>query len=48
VKRTLPSLLLHLVLAIGVVLTVVPLLWMVSASFMPTGEANLFPPRLWA
>lgn len=29
----------------GALLTLVPLLWMVSASFMPTGEANTFPPR---
>jgi multiple sugar transport system permease protein len=27
-------------------LTVIPLLWMVSASFMPTGEATIYPPRL--
>jgi len=29
----------------GAMLKLVPLLWMVSASFMPTGEANTFPPR---
>ena len=29
----------------GALLTLIPLLWMVSASFMPTGEANSFPPR---
>lgn len=28
-------------------LTVLPLWWMIAASFMPTGEANSFPPRLW-
>ena len=27
-------------------LTVLPLLWMVSASVMPTGEATVYPPRL--
>jgi multiple sugar transport system permease protein len=27
-------------------LTVIPLLWMISASFMPTGEATIYPPRL--
>jgi len=27
-------------------LTAMPLLWMISASFMPTGEATLYPPRL--
>ncbi len=34
-------------LGIGVVLTVLPLLWMVSASLMPAGEATAFPPRLF-
>jgi multiple sugar transport system permease protein len=37
---------LHLALALGAVLTLAPLLWMVSASFMSAGEANDFPPRL--
>ncbi|MGH7503246.1 MAG: carbohydrate ABC transporter permease [Longimicrobiales bacterium] len=30
----------------GAVLTLAPLLWMVSASFMPSGQANQFPPPL--
>ncbi|HEX2716128.1 MAG TPA: carbohydrate ABC transporter permease [Gemmatimonadaceae bacterium] len=33
-------------LVLGALLAVFPLLWMVSASFMATGEANTFPPRL--
>src|SRR5262249_43168982 len=32
-------------LVITAVLTVAPLLWMISASFMPSGEATLYPPR---
>jgi multiple sugar transport system permease protein len=41
-----PSLLLlHLVLATGAAATLLPLVWMLSASFMPAGEANQFPPR---
>jgi multiple sugar transport system permease protein len=28
----------------GAFLTLIPLAWMVSASFMPTGQANTFPP----
>jgi multiple sugar transport system permease protein len=36
----------YVTLGIGAVLTLLPLLWMVSASFMPTGEATAFPPRL--
>jgi multiple sugar transport system permease protein len=30
----------------GAAVTVLPLLWMVSASFMPAGEASAIPPRL--
>jgi multiple sugar transport system permease protein len=43
-RRALPSLALHAVLFAAAALTLVPLFWMVSASFMPTGEANRFPP----
>ncbi len=45
-RRPGPALLLHAVLAMGALLTLAPLLWMVSASLMPAGEANTFPPRL--
>jgi len=33
-------------LGVAAVTTVLPLLWMVSASFMPSGEATALPPRL--
>ena len=33
-------------LIIGALLSLFPILWMISASFMPTGMANTFPPRL--
>lgn len=33
-------------LIVALVLTLTPLLWMLSASFMPSGEASLYPPRL--
>jgi len=46
VKRALASIGIHVVLVVGAVLTLIPLAWMVSASFMPTGEANRFPPPL--
>ncbi len=39
--------LVHAVLGVGALLTVLPLLWMVSASLMPSGQATVFPPRLW-
>lgn len=34
-------------LALGLLLTLTPLLWMLMASLMPAGEANSYPPRLW-
>ncbi len=40
------SLVINALLIVTAILTVIPLLWMISASFMPTGEATLFPPRL--
>jgi len=46
VKRALPSLAIHLLLVAGALVTLTPLLWMVSASFMPTGQASSFPPPL--
>lgn len=44
--RRLQAVLLYSILVSGVVLTLLPLLWMLSVSFMPATEANLFPPRL--
>ena len=38
---------LHVLLVLGALIALGPLLWMVSASLMPAGEANTFPPRLW-
>ncbi len=39
------ALLLHAALVAGAILTLTPLLWMLSASFMAPGEANQAPPR---
>ena len=39
--------LLYGLLLVGALLTLLPLLWMLSASLMPAGEANSYPPRLW-
>ncbi len=38
--------LIYAALVFGAVVTLAPLLWMVSASLMPTGEASSFPPPL--
>ncbi len=35
------------VLMVGAAVTLAPLLWMISASLMPAGEASSVPPRLW-
>lgn len=45
-KALLPTLALHAALVFGALVTLTPLLWMVSASFMSPGESNSFPPRL--
>ncbi|MDG4596086.1 MAG: carbohydrate ABC transporter permease [Candidatus Contendobacter sp.] len=45
--RLLPALLAHGALAVGAVLALLPLWWMLAASLMPAGEANHYPPRLW-
>ena len=46
-KRPGQTFLLHAALVAGAVVTVTPLAWMISASLMPQGEANTFPPRLF-
>ena len=43
-KRALPTVALHLALGALAVVTLAPLAWMVSASFMARGEASAFPP----
>ena len=35
----------YALLILGAVLSLLPMLWMLSASVMPTGEANQYPPR---
>lgn len=43
-RRTGASLLLHLALALVALSTLLPLIWMISASLMPAGEATTDPP----
>ena len=45
-RRAAEAVLLHAALVAGAVLVLAPLLWMVSASLMPAGEATAVPPRL--
>lgn len=46
-KNMLASIALHGALLVLAALTLAPLLWMVSASLMPAGEATSVPPRWW-
>ena len=46
VSRYGPRVALYAALGVGAAITAFPLLWMLSASFMPQGEASGFPPPL--
>ena len=39
--------LLHAALVLGALAALTPMVWMVSASLMPTGEASAYPPRFF-
>ena len=45
-KTRLARVALYAALAAGAVMALLPLVWMVSASLMPAGMANTYPPRL--
>jgi len=47
VRRALPALVVNALLLLLAVLSLAPLLWMLSVSFMQPGEAGRFPPPLW-
>jgi multiple sugar transport system permease protein len=47
VKRTLKIVAWNLVIAALAVVVAAPLVWMVGASLMPRGEAQIYPPPLW-
>ena len=40
------SVLLHAGLVLGALIALLPMLWMISASLMPAGQASSYPPRL--
>ncbi|HZE08193.1 MAG TPA: carbohydrate ABC transporter permease, partial [Gemmatimonadaceae bacterium] len=44
-RRRVYLVILYILLVIGAIIALVPLLWMVSASVMPTGEASTYPPH---
>jgi multiple sugar transport system permease protein len=46
-RERISRLLLYSLLVIGAVLAMLPMVWMVSASLMPSGEASTYPPRFF-
>ena len=45
-RRRISQIILYTLLIIGALIALMPMLWMLSASFMPTGEASTYPPHL--
>ena len=46
-RRRVSQVILYVLLVIGALVALVPMLWMLSASFMPTGEASTYPPHFF-
>ena len=46
-RERMTRILLYALLVLGAVLALIPMVWMVSASLMPSGEASSFPPRFF-
>ena len=46
-RERITRVLLYALLVLGAVLALIPMVWMVSASLMPSGEASSFPPRFF-
>ena len=46
VRRRMAQIILYALLIVGALIALVPMLWMLSASLMPTGEASTYPPHL--
>jgi len=46
-RERISRILLYSLLLIGAVMALLPMIWMVSASLMPSGEASSFPPRFF-
>jgi multiple sugar transport system permease protein len=45
-RRRISQVALYVLLIIGALIALLPMLWMLSASLMPSGEASMYPPRL--
>ena len=46
-RERMTRVMLYALLVLGAVLALIPMVWMVSASLMPSGEASSFPPRFF-
>src|SRR6266550_8963198 len=46
-RRRVSQVVLYALLIIGALIALLPMLWMLSASFMPTGEASTYPPHFF-
>jgi multiple sugar transport system permease protein len=46
-RQRLAAVMLYALLIIGAVMAMLPMVWMVSASLMPAGEASTYPPRFF-
>lgn len=46
-RQRLARILLYALLLLGAVMALLPMVWMVSASLMPSGEASTYPPRFF-
>src|SRR5882762_456191 len=44
-RRRISQIVVYTLLTIGALIALLPMLWMLSASFMPTGEASTYPPH---
>ncbi|HXG73024.1 MAG TPA: carbohydrate ABC transporter permease [Gemmatimonadaceae bacterium] len=46
-RRLVSKIMLYVLLIVGALIALTPMLWMLSASLMPTGEASAYPPRFF-
>jgi multiple sugar transport system permease protein len=46
-RALITSIILHTVLVLGALVALMPMVWMLSASVMPAGEATAYPPRFF-
>jgi len=47
IRRRVEDALVYIILILGMAFTLLPLIWMISASFKVPGDILIYPPRLW-